>query len=429
MSHVDDGTLHALVDNALDAQERSAVEAHLASCGDCARRFAEATAMARQVVSLLDALDDDAGAIRIVRPPVIASASTPAVVPSPVASPVAPSARVVADQTVIPIASRMRVLRRVAVAASVLVVAGVSYQVGRTRDVASMAERAPSVALAAPAAKRRAPLPVALATADSVATAPEAVVVQRASGGPRSEAEQSGADRSDVASGAAAAPVTVSAKAAAPAAKPAPAAPAAFSTPLPSVAVAESVRDTAGERREEADARSREAESALSRVQSQERARAQASPPSPSPSQGQTRIRRGPTDQLSQVVVTGAASAARQPAAASSTNAVADNAAPAKVVAAPKPVLIAGYTAQEDESLPSLTRRRYVSPNGTSIVLLIMKPPTEQKAAPPQDPESAFVVFSTNGQSTVRWRAHGRHYELQGALGPDSLVKIATLFK
>ena len=47
--------------------------------------------------------------------------------------------------------------------------------------------------------------------------------------------------------------------------------------------------------------------------------------------------------------------------------------------AAPKAISLAGYTALEDESLPSLTRRRYVSANGTAIVLLIIKPPTEQK--------------------------------------------------
>ena len=47
MSHVDDGTLHELVDNALDAPARAEAEAHLAACGECARRFAEATSLAR----------------------------------------------------------------------------------------------------------------------------------------------------------------------------------------------------------------------------------------------------------------------------------------------------------------------------------------------------------------------------------------------
>ena len=78
MSHVDEGTLHALVDDALPPDERDAVQAHLASCGECARRFAEATAMARQVMTLLGALDEaPAAPVRVAPPsPVRAEAGT-----------------------------------------------------------------------------------------------------------------------------------------------------------------------------------------------------------------------------------------------------------------------------------------------------------------------------------------------------------------
>ncbi len=399
MSHVDDGTLHALVDNALDAQERAVVETHLASCGDCARRFAEATAMARQVMSLLGALDEDAGAVRIV----------------PSSAPAAVSPDRIVEPKVVPLQFRMRTMRRVALAASVLVVAGVSYSVGRNRDAAPATERAAVSALSAPAARPVATPGAVQAMPDSYVAAPTPRLKSPA--GPRTESEPVLADRAAGGSADASNSRKGSASVVAAVAPAEPAAARALSVPLPTVAVAAAARDSIAERRADADARSRESTDALGRVQVQEQARAQQASPA---SQGPTRIRRGPTEQLGRIVVTGTSSAPQQTSAA--------NVATAKS-AAPKPVTIAGYTALEDESLPSITRRRYVSPNGPPIVLLIMKPPTEQKSAPAQELESAFVVYSTNGQSTVRWRARGRNYELQGALGPDSLMKLATLFK
>lgn len=407
MSHVDDGTLHALVDNALDAQERAVVETHLASCGDCARRFAESTAMVRQVVLLLGALDEDededSGAVRIV----------------PSSAPAAVSPDRIVEPKVVRFQFRMRTLRRVALAASVLVVAGVSYSVGRNRDAAPAMERAAVSALSAPAARPVATPGAVQAMPDSYVAAPAPAPAPRlkSPAGPRTEGEPVLADRAAGGSADASSSRKGSASVVAAVAPAEPAASRALSVPLPTVAIAAAARDSIAERRADADARSRESSDALGRVQAQEQARAQQASPA---SQGPTRIRRGPTEQSGQIVVTGTSGAPQQTSAA--------NVATAKS-AAPKPVTIAGYTALEDESLPSITRRRYVSPNGPPIVLLIMKRPTEQKSAPAQELESAFVVYSTNGQSTVRWRARGRNYELQGALGPDSLMKLATLFK
>ena len=40
-----------------------------------------------------------------------------------------------------------------------------------------------------------------------------------------------------------------------------------------------------------------------------------------------------------------------------------------------------------------------------------------------------FTVTALEGRSIVRWHARGMDYELQGALPPDSLVKLATQLK
>lgn len=166
MSHVDDGTLTAMVDGEVDALERATLEAHLASCGDCARRFAEATALARQVTSLLTTLD--------------VSAPPRRAVPRPDAAPVPQ-----------PVTRRASVTwRRVAVAASVLLVAGVSYEVGRRDDgpaaPAATIESAPVVAMrdtgadvvdAAPAVSSAvAAPPVARSASAPARTAPQAAV-------------------------------------------------------------------------------------------------------------------------------------------------------------------------------------------------------------------------------------------------------------
>ncbi len=391
MSHVDDGTLHALVDNALDARERSAVEAHLASCGDCARRFADATALARQVMSLLGALDEQPGSVRIVRP-----REGPVVAPD-----------VTTDPNVVPIRSRMRTLRRVALAASVLVVAGVSYQVGRTRDAATPATTTAAPARAgAPAARRIAMPSVVEAAPDSyVAAAPPSVRL-RPRGGPRLEPESPPAERVDAVGGVGGATGNVAS------------APRAVSVPLvapPSLAAGSTDA-----------ARKVAAEVAPSPVASSQAAPSQTAPSQTAPSQAAPSQAADRAEQASQRRArSNEVSAQGQRVPQSATQAPQRVSSPA----VQKPVALAGYTALEEDALPSITRRRYVSVKGTPILLLIMQPLPEAKGAQERDAASEFVVSTTNGRSTVRWHAHGKDYELQGALAPDSLVKLATLLK
>jgi len=57
MSHVDDGTLNALLDGELAAEAAAAVEAHIAVCPECARRLAEAKRFIAEASDLLGALD------------------------------------------------------------------------------------------------------------------------------------------------------------------------------------------------------------------------------------------------------------------------------------------------------------------------------------------------------------------------------------
>ena len=55
--HPDDGTIHAWLDGALDAEQSTRLQAHVASCADCAARVAEERGLragASRVVSLLD---------------------------------------------------------------------------------------------------------------------------------------------------------------------------------------------------------------------------------------------------------------------------------------------------------------------------------------------------------------------------------------
>ena len=390
MSHVDEGTLHALVDNALDTKERLEVEAHLASCGECARRFAEAMAMARQVTTLLGALDDVGGAVRIVAPSVT------------------PAAPAVADPAIkiTPIRRRFVTLRRVAIAASVLVVAGVSYQVGQRGDAS---RRATVVLVSSKVPARSAPMvatpSVVDVPADSYVAAPPPSVRQRPRGGPRTEAEMASAERAENA----AKKATSDAGSAI-----APSAPMAISRPLPAVAAAVT-RDSAAERRGDA----RESSDALDRVQVQEQVRAQqrASSSDRAEPARQAQPRQVPS-RLGAPVATGASAAPEQATA----NAGAVSAKPI----APKLVPLAGYTTTEEESVSGVTRRRYVSSSGTPLLLLITQPLPEGKAQRSQNASSEFIVSTANGRSTVRWHARGLDYELQAPLAPDSLMKLAT---
>lgn len=393
MSHVDEGTLHALVDNALDADERLVVEAHLASCGDCARRFAEATATARQVNTLLGALDDVGGTARIIKPAarVIAPSLTEAV------------------PGVTPIRRHFFTLKRAAIAASVLLVAGVSFQVsGRRNAVPDTAGLAISVVARSQAARMTATPSVVDAPADSYVATPAPAARQHTRSGPRNESEVAMADR-----------VGDGSKKVASESPVAQAAAEAVMKPLPVVA-ADVARDSTEQRRSD----TRASQDALGRVQAQEQARAQQNSPSQpnapaSPAPGK---RRQDELRLEAVVVTGGV--ASPPA----TPAPTENSGVAKR-AMPKPASLPGYVATDEQSLPSVTRRTYMSSSGTALLLLITQPVVHAKAQAGGARASEFVVTTDSGRSIVRWHSRGFDYELQALLAPDSLMKLATQIK
>lgn len=379
MSHVDDGALHALVDDELDAVERAAVEAHVAACGECARRFAEATAMARQVVSLLGALDDVLAPVRI--------------------APAMSRGAAVAPPRVTPIASRVVTLRRVALAASVLLVAGVSYEVGQRRDAASVATTEAARMPAAFESATSAPS-VTTVTVDSIA-APAAPTVRVAptGGAPLMRHDAIVASRPSAPS---AAPVSL-------------APPITATPPAPSVAelsrqkaVAELqsvlVADSAADRAAQGVAgqvASRRSTAADAQEQQQQRAVA-----SQAFSRGEQR--------------------SRNAAPATDAGAVAPEALGR--VTATAPGALAGYRATDELLKSAVVRRRYVATDGTTLVLLIA-PSTSEVPKPTAKASPAFTVSTLNGRSTVRWQVPGLTYELQGALPPDSLVKLATQLK
>ncbi len=402
MSHVDDGTLHELVDNELAAAERIAVEAHLASCGDCAKRFAEATSLARQTLSLLSALDDVRGAVQVIPMPAVSSAVRVTSLPAP---------RSAAARATRP---PMWTLRRLAVAASVMLVAGVSYQVGKRGDVPATAlETAVAVKMPRPSASlRTVPSVVDAPSSQSyVATpAPAGRLVPR--GGPRADAESSprepaAAERQTVPATALRipSPVPTSQAAAAPAA---------------------SVPDGAQQRQQQQQPQ---------RVQMAEQSQSDRAAPS-SPARrgddrdGQSRSRASGEmsgAQPAPVQQQRAPSARTQEAGASVADlaaAPAGNVSPAK-----KPGTLAGYTTALESAEASVTRLRYTSSAGTPLTLLIVPSVGEAKRTRAAADVSEFVVSTANGVSAVRWQTRGVRYELSGALAPDSLVKLAAQLK
>ena len=58
MNHIDEGTIHAWLDGALDAEQARAVEAHVAECRHCADAVAEARGLVAASTRILGALDD-----------------------------------------------------------------------------------------------------------------------------------------------------------------------------------------------------------------------------------------------------------------------------------------------------------------------------------------------------------------------------------
>jgi hypothetical protein len=301
------------------------------------------------------------------------------------------------DPKVVPIRRGVVTLRRVALAASVLVVASISYQVGRRNDAAlapAMTEAATPLRVAAPP---KATPSVVEAMPDSYVARPAPSVRQKAVSGPRAEADVV-ADRA--------------AEFAAPAAPAAVAVPTPAIAPLPGVAARKMVEQA------------RPAERVQDRSEPSQERRARTDEPSPS-----------------QVVVTSAGAAPAPAPTPSQAAPAAQNAAEqarssgaalglaSAAPVAKKAVTLAGYTAIEEESLPSVTRRRYVSSAGTPLTLLIVQSPADGKVPRALSAAPEFVVTTGSGRSIVRWHARGMDYELQGALAPDSLVKLATQLK
>ena len=85
MSHVDDGQLNALLDGELAPHEVRAVEAHVASCAECRRRFEEARSFLNEAGALVESLAPGAAPLVAPRDPkfVVAAAAAAAMPEEP----------------------------------------------------------------------------------------------------------------------------------------------------------------------------------------------------------------------------------------------------------------------------------------------------------------------------------------------------------
>src|SRR5205814_6752510 len=63
MQHLDEGTIHAWLDGALDAEESARVEEHVAQCAKCSAAVAEARGFAAGASRILTALDQIPGGV------------------------------------------------------------------------------------------------------------------------------------------------------------------------------------------------------------------------------------------------------------------------------------------------------------------------------------------------------------------------------
>ena len=355
MSHVDDGTLNALVDGELDAHQRAPVELHLAACGDCARRVAEATALAQQVTSLLTTLDVSVPPVR--RMPAPMPTEAPVTRPPARRSPIT--------------------LRRVAMAASVLLVAGVSYEVGRRNDSAAV----PKATLeSAPLGAIRDP------NADAVGGA----VAASSAALPSSPAVSSPA----VASPAEAAPVVM-----------APSAPSAITMSKPTPAPSAQRSVTAQFAPLVADAR-RGASAEASKV-----AESRAAADAPATVVALRRSMDAPAAESQRLVE---ANAARAGLAAAAAN-------PSRT--------LPGYRSVEIADEDALVRTQVVAADGVTLLLVIAPDSAARSARAITTGAAAYTVSTVEGRSTVQWASHGRAFDLRGPLAPDSLLKLATLLR
>ncbi|MGD0484338.1 MAG: zf-HC2 domain-containing protein, partial [Gemmatimonadales bacterium] len=94
MAHVDDGTLNALLDGEVPAEEAVAVRAHLTSCTECAARFEEAKRFLAEAADLLSALAPPVEERPAAAAPPAARAAAPATAPGTPAPAGAPPRRV-----------------------------------------------------------------------------------------------------------------------------------------------------------------------------------------------------------------------------------------------------------------------------------------------------------------------------------------------
>ncbi|MGE0440896.1 MAG: zf-HC2 domain-containing protein [Gemmatimonadales bacterium] len=141
MSHLEEGTLHALLDGEVPSEELGSVERHLAACASCRAALDEARRFREDAFGLIESLDQQPVAALVVREPMLDW--TPAGAPAPAAAP-AGSARAV------PLEARRRERRWVvptALAATAVLAIGLGYTLG-FRQAADAPGTAPAEALA-----------------------------------------------------------------------------------------------------------------------------------------------------------------------------------------------------------------------------------------------------------------------------------------
>lgn len=191
MEHLDEGTAHAWLDGALDADEAGRVEAHVAACAACAAVVAEARGLIAGASRVLSALDTvPGGVVPVGAVPVGATpaAAAPAAAPSavPHAEADARAADEEAPPRVVPIdRARPTAARRpralpwgIRAAAGVLLAAGVGsvawWRTGGSPDDEARREVARAEAGTAPptAAPAAAPVASTAAAMDSAVPAP-----------------------------------------------------------------------------------------------------------------------------------------------------------------------------------------------------------------------------------------------------------------
>jgi anti-sigma factor RsiW len=424
MSHVDEGMLHALVDGQLSDEERRAVEAHVATCAACASELADASRLASEVRGLLTTLDVPASSVT----------RAPATAVAPVVAP-----------DVVPItAARRRWLspQRMAIAASLLAVAGISYRVGRDTSVptANVAVNAPAVRPAVPVAAA----PRVATTTDSqvLASAPLASAMPRDASGPRvaesveRDAATEARERRQLANAAPPTPVTASPGEAM----------VASATPLGGAAGVAAARERTTNAGVDAE-KSQPAQTAQNAVTQQ------APPSQPYVAQQQVppaRVNRaddaardaasdGRVLARAEQRVESRAEPRGEPRGESRAAAPAPSRAPmaeppsTNERARKSATVMAGYSVVDQEVRPGRTQVRYASGDGTVLTFIVESDVSEKAAEKRRDgaqtAAAQFTVVPGSPVSRVQWQSGGARHELRGALRPDSLLKLATLLR